>query len=152
VKTKTHDELFSIDLVIGSLYEWIVSSVKSTNSTGRKKNMPKDSKHPQLPARQFEFQKSQSEMAEESEPFTDETDKPNLTQAKRVAEVIAEAHRKVEKRKKRGVARAGGRQSIAAGKRSAKKVARKSAKKTMTRAGTKRRANVKSSGSQTPGR
>ncbi len=52
---------------------------------------------------EFEFQKSQSEMAEESElPFTDETDKPNLTQAKRVAEVTAEAHRKVEKRKKRG--------------------------------------------------
>ena len=89
--------------------------------------MPKDSKHPQLPARQFEFQKSQSEMAEKSElPFTDETDKPNLTQAKRVAEVIAEAHRKVEKRKKRGVVRAGGRQSSAAGKRPAKKVARKS--------------------------
>lgn len=94
---------------------------------------------------EFEFQKSLSEMAEESElPFTDETDKPNLTQAKRVAEVTAEAHRKVEKRKKRGVVRAGGRRSIAAGKRSAKKVARKSAKKTTTRAGTKRRANVKS--------
>ncbi len=63
---------------------------------------------------EFEFQKSLSEMAEESElPFTDETDKPNLTQAKRVAEVTAEAHRKVEK----------------------------SAKKTTTRAGTKRRAN-----------
>ncbi len=43
-----------------------------------------------------------------------------------------------------GVVRAGGRQSIVAGKRSDKKVARKSAKKTTTRAGTKKRANVKS--------
>lgn len=93
---------------------------------------------------EFEFQKSQNEMAEESElPFTDETDKPNLTQAKRVAEVTAEAHRKVEKRKKRGVVKAGGRQSIAAGKRAAKKLAGKSAKKTTTRAGTKKRASEK---------
>ncbi len=94
---------------------------------------------------EFEFQKNQSEMAEESElPFAEEPDKPNLTQAQRIAEVTAEAHRKVEKRKKSRVVRPQGRQSIAADKRSAKKVARKSVKKTTKRAGTKKRANVKS--------
>jgi hypothetical protein len=94
---------------------------------------------------EFEFQKSQSEMAEEPAlPFTDETDKPNLPQTKGVAEVTAEARRKVEKRKKRGLAKAGARQSVAVGKRSAKKVARKLAKKTKTRAVTKKRASVKS--------
>jgi hypothetical protein len=51
---------------------------------------------------EFEFQKSQSEMAEESElPFAVETDTPSVSQAKRIAEVTAEAHRKVEKRRKR---------------------------------------------------
>jgi hypothetical protein len=58
---------------------------------------------------EFEFQESQSEMAEESElPFAVETDNPNVSQAKRVAEVTSEAHRKVEKRKKRGDAKAEG--------------------------------------------
>lgn len=94
---------------------------------------------------EFEFQKSQGEMAEESElPFAVETDNPNVSQAKRVAEVPAEAHRKVEKRRKRGVAKkAQGRSSIAAGKRSAEKAARKPAKKTPKRSGTKKSASVK---------
>jgi len=93
---------------------------------------------------EFEFQKSQSEMAEDSElPFTEETDKPNATQAmERIAEVTAKAHRKVEKRKKRGLMKLGGRKSIAPGKRSGKKVGSKSAKKEMTRAGTKKRASA----------
>jgi hypothetical protein len=94
------------------------------------------------------FQKSQSQMARESELlFIDETGKPNLAQAtKRLAEVTAEAHGIVEKRKKRGLVKAGGRKSIAAGKRSVKKVATKSTKKTTTRAGTKKRATVKTKG------
>ena len=92
---------------------------------------------------EFEFQKNQSKLAEESElPFSDEINKPDLASpTKRIAEVTAEAHRIVEKRKKRGDAKTGSR--VAAG-RPAKKVARKSAKKTMTRVGTKRRTNVKS--------
>src|SRR5438876_8743149 len=98
--------------------------------------MPKDPKRNiqtyQLQAgnlNEFEFQKSQGEMAEESElPFTVETDNPNVSQTKRVAEVTAEAHKKVEKRRKRGVAKAQGRRSVAAGKRSAKRTARKPAK------------------------
>jgi hypothetical protein len=110
---------------------------------------------------EFEFQKSQSEMAEESElPFSDETNKPDLAQAtKRIAEVTAEAHRIVEKRKKRGDAKAGTGQRVAAAHRPAKKVAHKSAKKVAkklprkpatkfgrnktTQVGTKKRAGVK---------
>jgi hypothetical protein len=96
---------------------------------------------------EFEFQKSQSEMAEESElPFTDETGKPTPTPAKRIAEVTARAHQKVEKRKKLGLAKAGGRRTNAARKKPAKKVARKSATKTTKRAPAKKRATVKTKG------
>ncbi|HEY3025569.1 MAG TPA: hypothetical protein VGJ55_05430 [Pyrinomonadaceae bacterium] len=94
---------------------------------------------------EFEFQKSQGEMAEESElPFTDEADKANLDQVKRIARVAAEAHRKVEKRKKHRAVSAGGRQRIVPDKRSAKKSTRKPAKKITTGPRTKTRANVKS--------
>jgi hypothetical protein len=94
---------------------------------------------------EFEFQKSQSEMAEDSElPFTDESGKRNLTPAmERIAEMTAQAHRKVVKRKRRGLGRSVARQSIAAGKKSARKVARKSANKTTRGAGAKKRASVK---------
>jgi hypothetical protein len=94
---------------------------------------------------EYEFQKSQGEMAKESEfPLTAETDEPNLAQAtKRIARVTAEAQAVVEKRKKRGLVKAGGRKSIVAGKRSAKRVATKSSKKKTSRAGTKSRPSVK---------
>jgi hypothetical protein len=93
---------------------------------------------------EFEFQKSQGEMTEEAElPFADETENPKLTQAERVAEVTAEAHRKVVKRKKRRVTEVGGRPR-SAGKRSAKKRTKTSAKKSLAPAGTKKRARVKS--------
>ena len=94
---------------------------------------------------EYEFQKSQGEMTQESElPFNDETDNPNQAQAtKRVAQVTAEAHGIVEKRKKRGLVTAGGRKNIAVGKRSAKKVATKSAKKITARAGTRTRPSMK---------
>jgi hypothetical protein len=94
---------------------------------------------------EFEFQKRQSEIAQESElPFTEETDKPDPTQAmERIAEVIAEAHRKVKKPKKRRAAKAVARQSIPAGKKSGRKVARKSVKKTTAQAVAKKRASVK---------
>ena len=49
---------------------------------------------------EFEFQKNQQAMAEQSElPSTDENDEPKQTRAEHVAEVTAEAHRKVENRK-----------------------------------------------------
>lgn len=90
---------------------------------------------------EYEFQKSQGEMVQESElPFDDETDTPNLAEAtKRMAEVTAKAHRIVEQRKTRGLVKSGARKSIVSVKKSAKKVATRSAKKT-TRPGTKKRA------------
>ncbi len=95
---------------------------------------------------EFEFQKSQSKMAEDSElPFNDETGKPGLPQTmERIAEVTAKAHRKVEKRKKREAVKVTGRKSIVTGKASAKKAARKAAKKTTIRTGTKKQASAKS--------
>jgi hypothetical protein len=103
---------------------------------------------------EFEFQKRQSELANESElPFADDTNNPDPAQAtKRIAEVTAEAHRIVEKRKKRRNAKTGTTQRVAARKRPAKKLARKSATKVAsksrtkkkTQAGTKKRGTVKS--------
>ena len=97
---------------------------------------------------EFEFQKRQSEMAQESKfPFTQETDKPDPTQAmERIAEVTAEPVGKVEKRKKRTVAKTGARKKITAGKKSSRKVATKSVKKTTTQAAAKKRASVKKRG------
>jgi hypothetical protein len=93
---------------------------------------------------EFEYQKSQGELAEDSElPFSEEAGNPDPTDTlARIDEVTAEAHRKVEKRKKRGLVPVGSRKSNAASKRSAKKVARKSAKKKTTRASTKKRASA----------
>jgi hypothetical protein len=93
---------------------------------------------------EFEFQKSQSEMAEDFElPFSENTDKPTPAEAmERIAQVTSEAHRKVERRKRRGLVPVGGRKSNASSKRSVKKVARKSAKKKTTRASTKKRASA----------
>jgi hypothetical protein len=102
---------------------------------------------------EFEFQKSQSELAGEPElPFADQTNKLDPAQAtKRIAEVTAEAHRIVEKRNKRRNAKTGTRQRVAAGNRPAKKLARKSATKAAsksrakktTQPGIKKRAAVK---------
>jgi hypothetical protein len=90
---------------------------------------------------QFEFQKSRTEMAEEADlPFTDQTGQSGLTQAERVAAVIADAHRKVKKRKKTEIAKAGGNQNIARGKSSPRKGTRKSAKKRLTRSGTQKQS------------
>jgi hypothetical protein len=91
---------------------------------------------------EFEFQKSQSEMAEESDLPVVEPGNANVNQAKRVAEVTAEAHRKVEERKKHGDVKAERRRK-ASGKKSAKKAARKPAKKSLKQSGTKKTARVK---------
>lgn len=94
---------------------------------------------------EFEFQKSQGEMAEESKPSSPvETDNPNVSQPKRAAEVTAEAHKKVEKRRRLGATKAQERKGAAvAGSRSVKKAARRSAQKTSKPAGTKKRASGK---------
>jgi hypothetical protein len=88
---------------------------------------------------EFEFQQSQGKLAEESDlPFADQTGQPGLSQMEHVAAVTAEAHQKVEKRKRTGTAKAGGAQKVAPGKKSAKKGTRKSARKTPTKSGTKK--------------
>ena len=108
---------------------------------------------------EFEYQQSQGEMAHESEselPF--ETDKPPQTQAERVAEVTATAHRKVEKLRKRGLVKTPARKKPArkvarkpakkapqkATRKAAKQATKKVAKKAATRKGPRKRATVKS--------
>ncbi len=57
---------------------------------------------------EFEYQKNQGEMTEQLEQHPDEaagTKRP--TQAERVERIMAEAHRKVEKRRKKGASKAG---------------------------------------------
>ena len=93
---------------------------------------------------EFEYQKDQGEMAEESKPlFTIETDPPKITEADRIAAVTAEAHRKVQKRNKGGTKKAAApRRTAAVGRTSrkaTKKVARKPAKKVAVRTGAKKR-------------
>jgi len=93
---------------------------------------------------EFEFQKNQSEMAEGSDPPVAEPDDANVSQAKHIAEVSAEAHRKVEQRRRQGVAKkAQVRSRSAAGKKSAKKITRKPATKTLKQSGTKKNASAK---------
>jgi hypothetical protein len=57
----------------------------------------------------FEFNKHQAEMAEQFAQRSGEegTDAKPLTQAERVAQLIAKAHQKVEKKKRREAAKAG---------------------------------------------
>ena len=93
---------------------------------------------------EFEFQKSQGEVAQESGRSTDKTGNPDVPQAtKRIAKVTAEAHRIVQKRKKGGVAKAGAQRRKTAGKKSTRKVATKSPKKSTPKAGVKKRSGVK---------
>ena len=98
---------------------------------------------------EFEFQKNQGEIGEESElPFTGEAEQPNLTQAEHVAAVTAEAHRKVEKRKKRGAGNPDSQRKVAARKASSKKVAGKSAKKKVAGTKTKKRKQTTAGGAR----
>ena len=88
---------------------------------------------------EFEFQKSQGKLAEESDrPFADQAGQPGLSQMDHVEAVTADAHQKVERRKRKGTATAGGVLKVAPGKRSAKKGTRKSARKTPAKSGTKK--------------
>ena len=94
---------------------------------------------------EFEYEKSQGAMAEESgsgSPFANESAQSNVSEADRIAAVTAEAHRKVEKRNKRGISKAAApRRTAAVGrtsKKATKKVARKPAKKAAVRTGAKK--------------
>ena len=50
---------------------------------------------------EFEYQKHQGEMTEQEHPGQQGKDGKRLTQAERVAQITAAAHRKVEKRRKK---------------------------------------------------
>ena len=70
---------------------------------------------------EFDFQKRQGEIAEEAEPLAVDADEPNLIQTEHIAAVTAEAHRKVEKRKRLGISTPGSQKNVATRKGSAKK-------------------------------
>jgi hypothetical protein len=50
---------------------------------------------------EFEYQKHQGEMTEQEHPGQQGKDGKRLTQAERIAQITAAAHRKVEKRRKK---------------------------------------------------
>jgi hypothetical protein len=69
---------------------------------------------------EFEYQKHQGEMAEQEHPGVQGGGGKRLTQAERVAQVTAAAHKKVEKKRKKQEAKSGSRKSSGT-KRKAKK-------------------------------
>ena len=69
---------------------------------------------------EFEYQKHQGEMTEQEHPGQQGSGGKRLSQAERVAQVMAAAHRKVEKKRKKEGARPAAKKSSAA-KRKAKK-------------------------------
>jgi hypothetical protein len=91
---------------------------------------------------EFEFQKSQRELTEESKfPFGDQTGQPGLNQAEPDAASTPEAPRKAEKRRKPAASTAGGDLTSPPRKSPQKKGTSKSAKKTPTP--SRARKNVK---------
>ena len=69
---------------------------------------------------EFEYQKHQGEMTEQEHPGQQGSGGKRLTQAERVAQVMAAAHRKVEKKRKKEGAKSGSKKGVAA-KQKAKK-------------------------------
>ena len=69
---------------------------------------------------EFEYQKHQGEITEQEHPGQQGSGGKRLTQAERVAQVMAAAHRKVEKKRKKEGAKSGSKKSAAA-KQKAKK-------------------------------
>lgn len=69
---------------------------------------------------EFEYQKHQGEMSEQELPGQQGSGGKRLTQAERVAQVMAAAHRKVEKKRKKEGARSASKKS-SAGKQKAEK-------------------------------
>jgi hypothetical protein len=63
---------------------------------------------------EFEYQKHQGEMSEQEHPGQQGSGGKRLTQAERVAQVMAAAHRKVEKKRKKEGAKSASRKTSAA--------------------------------------
>jgi hypothetical protein len=66
---------------------------------------------------EFEYQKHQGEMTEQEHPGAQGGGGKRLTQAERVAQITAAAHRKVEKRRKKEGTKASGGAASAKGKK-----------------------------------
>jgi ATP-dependent helicase YprA (DUF1998 family) len=69
---------------------------------------------------EFEYQKHQGEMSEQEHPGQQGGSGKRLTQAERVAEVMAAAHRKVEKKRKKEGAKSGSKKPSTAKRKSKK--------------------------------
>jgi len=67
---------------------------------------------------EFEYQKHQGEMSEQEHPGQQGTAGKRLTKAERVAQVMAAAHKKVEKKRKKEGAKAVSRKTPAAKRKS----------------------------------
>ena len=110
---------------------------------------------------EFEYSKNQGELTEQQEHHLEQPDSVSgpATEAERFEQVIADAHAKVEERKRRGSGNAGKKKSAAsksaakksaakkpAGRKPARKAAttRKSAKKAVTKKSAKKAATKKS--------
>ena len=65
---------------------------------------------------EFEYQKHQGEMTEQEHPGQQGRSGKRLTQAERVAQVMAAAHKKVEKKRKKEGAKSAGKKKPAKGK------------------------------------
>jgi len=66
---------------------------------------------------EFEYQKHQGEMTEQEHAGQQGRGGKRLTQAERVAQVTAAAHRKVEKKRKKEGAKSGAAKAVAKGKK-----------------------------------
>jgi membrane protein involved in colicin uptake len=89
---------------------------------------------------EFEYQKNQGELTEQREHHSEQQDSPSApeTEAERIEQVIADAHAKVEKRKRKAKGAAG--TKVAA----AKKSPRKSTKKAGAKKSAAKKSAVKS--------
>ncbi|HAF25209.1 MAG TPA: hypothetical protein DHU55_08650 [Blastocatellia bacterium] len=72
------------------------------------------------PVNEFEYQKHQGEMTEQDHPHEQGGKTKRLTQAERVAQVTAAAHKKVEKKRKKTAAKTGSAKKAVSAKRKKK--------------------------------
>jgi hypothetical protein len=93
---------------------------------------------------EFEYQQNQGELTEQLEHHADQQnqDAAPMTEAERVEQIMADAHEKVEERKRRGTSSY--RKRPAAKQQAAKKTTKKAAAKKSIRKSTSRKATKKS--------
>jgi hypothetical protein len=101
---------------------------------------------------EFEYQQNQGELTEQLEHHPDQQNQPApVTQAERVEQIMADAHEKVEERKRRGTSSFGKKKPRAkklAAKSRAKSASRKQAKKSTARKATGKKASIRKSASK----